>query len=559
MINQDYLTKKKHFENRLATLKSLRTPYEPNWKEINKYFGVGTGDFDGPQSTPKAKEAFYDKNINTLPVRYAQNLAASLVSTLTPSNMRWFGYEVKNETREERIYLRWCSEVILDLLNRSGLNSFLNNTFLEAALYGINPLGLDWNPRDNKFVFFPMTIGQFWIGRGENFTNDTMYHRFGMTVRDIADRFGEDKLTDKMRLDLTQDNTETVYTVIHAIEPNPRFLPAFENGYNKRYISAYYLEDSNADGFLEWKTTSKFPWNISSWGIDSMTPYCNGIGFYALGDVKSLQTYEEDLAIASAKLINPPLKGSTSLKTKEKDISAGGITYTDDPSAFTALFQVQYDVRTAIENIQRILERLYELFYNNVFYALMNKTKTMSATEAAGISTEKMTLLGSVVERLQTTLLGPLIENAFLLAYENGMLEDESHVIPDSLRGKTLEVTYHSLMAQTQSLTDLRLVDDWLQRISILAAINPNAARKPDVMALADYYAKKYDIDLSLVFENETLEEQDRMAAEAAAEERAAQSQAMQIDNVKGMAEAAKDFADANQKNPSVSEMFRNV
>lgn len=556
MANDDYLLKKKHFENRFGVLKTMRAPYEPSWREINVYFGVGTGSWDEPVSTPRAKDPFYNKNINTLPTRYAQNLAASLVATLTPSNMRWFGYTVPNETREERIYLRWCSEQILNLFNRSGLNSYLYGSFLEAALYGVNPLGIDWSTREKRYAFFPMTIGQFWIGRNDEFLVNQLYHRFGMTVREIADRFGEDKLTSQMKLDLSMDRTENVYTIVHAIEENPRYLPAFDNGYNKRYISAYYIEDANAEGFLEWKTTSKFPWNVSSWGVDSETVYCPGIGYYALGDVKSLQTYEEDLAVASAKMINPPVKGSTSLKTKEKDISAGGITYTDDPAAFTPLFQVQYDINTALQNIQRILERLYELFYNNVFYALMNKNKTMSATEAAGINTEKMTLLGAVVERLQSTLLGPLLENAFLLAWENGALEDDEHKMPDSLRGKTLEVTYHSLMAQTQSLTDLRLVDDWLQRISILAAINPNAARKPDIMGLAEYYAKKYDIDLSFVVPNDVLAEQDRAAAQAAAEERAAQQAAMNIQNIEGMASAAKDFAVANEKNPNVQEIL---
>ena len=556
MANNDYLLKKKHFDNRFSVLKTMRTPFEPNWREINVYFGVGTGAWDAPTSTPRAKDPFYNKNINTLPTRYAQNLAASLVATLTPSNMRWFGYTVSNETREERIYLRWCSEQILALFNRSGLNSYLYSSFLEAALYGVNPLGIDWSSREKRYAFFPMTIGQFWIGRNDEFVVNQLYHRFGMTVREIADRFGEDKLTSQMKLDLVQDRTEAVYTIVHAIEENPRYLPAFENGYNKRYISVYYVDDVNVDGFLEWKTTSKFPWNVSTWGIDPETPYCPGIGYYALGDVKSLQTFEEDLAVASAKMINPPVKGSTSLKTKEKDISAGGITYTDDPAAFAPLFQVQYDINTALQNIQRIMERLYELFYNNVFYALMNKNKTMSATEAAGINTEKMTLLGAVVERLQSTLLGPLLENAFLLAWENGALEDDEHKMPETLRGKTLEVTYHSLMAQTQSLTDLRLVDDWLQRISILSAINPNAARKPDIMGLAEYYAKKYDIDLSFVVSNEVLAEQDKAAAQAAAEERRAQQAAMNIQNIEGMASAAKDFAVANEKNPNVQEIL---
>lgn len=558
-MNQEYLTKKKHFTKRFESLKATRQSFESNWKEINKYLGIGTGMFDLQSQNNRFRDPEYEKNINTLPIRYAQNLAASLVATLTPSNMRWFGYSVKDETREEQIYLRHCSEVILNMLNQSGLNAFLNRSFLEAALYGVNPLGLDWNAKERKFSFFPLTIGQFWIDRDENMEVNTLYHVFNMPLHKIVARFGEDVLTEKMKLDLIQDNVDTEYTILHAIEPNPRYLPSFDNGYNKRFISAYMLLDEKVDGFLEWKTTSKFPWNVSSWDIDPTTPYCPGIGYYALGDVKSLQSYEEDLAIASAKLINPPLKGSTTMKSKEKDISAGGVTYTDDPAAFTELFQVKYDINAAIVNIQRIAQRLYELFYNNVFYALLAKDKTMSATEAAGITTEKMTLLGAVVERIQSTLLGPLVENAFLIAMENNALDDEEYKMPESLKGKLLEVTYHSLMAQTQSLTDLRLFDDYLQRVSILSSINPKAARKPDVLAIADYYAKKYDIDLSLIKPNEVIEQEDAMAARAQSQAQQVQENNMNAESLKAMAGAAKDFATAQEKAPEVLEVLGSV
>lgn len=50
MANDDYLLKKKHFENRFGVLKTMRAPYEPSWREINVYFGVGTGSWDAPAS-----------------------------------------------------------------------------------------------------------------------------------------------------------------------------------------------------------------------------------------------------------------------------------------------------------------------------------------------------------------------------------------------------------------------------------------------------------------------------------------------------------------------------
>jgi regulator of protease activity HflC (stomatin/prohibitin superfamily) len=105
-----------------------------------------------------------------------------------------------------------------------------------------------------------------------------------------------------------------------------------------------------------------------------------------------------------------------------------------------------------------------------------------------------------------------------------------------------MSTTFHSLLAQSQSLSDLKLVERWLQAMSIMAQMNPNAIRKVDVFKIADEYARRLDIDTSLVVPTDVIEEQ--MAAEAEAQQQAQQAQ-MQAEALKAMGSATKDFAEA--------------
>ena len=63
-----------------------------------------------------------------------------------------------------------------------------------------------------------------------------------------------------------------------------------------------------------------------------------------------------------------------------------------------------------------------------------------------------------------------------------------------------------------------------------------------DIFKVADEYARRLDIDMSLVVPTEVIEQQ--MQAEAEAQQQAAQAQ-MQADALKAMGSATKDFAQA--------------
>ena len=539
MANSDnYLTKRKHFTQRLDALKETRSLLEQEWKEIRSYLAPDTGCFDDPTSTSAMKkDAFYKQNVNTLPSFYFYQLAVALVMNLTPSRLHWFRLRVPEQTWEEQAFLKQAEDKMLRVFSKAGVYDHLMNMFYEAPLYGCAAMGIN-EDLELGVDLVPSTIGEFWLAEDYRGVPNCIYRRFAMSAFNLQAQFGYDKCPDAVKKALDSEKFDTEFTVIHAVEQNPRYNP--KNPFNKEYISVYFCEEAKEeDGFLEYKTTKRFPFVTCRWDRYGKNPYGFGIGRRVLGDVKSLQAYEKDLAKASKKKISPPLKGSVDLKKVVIDTSAESVTYTNDPNGLTPLFNVNYETREALENIQRINDRIYRMTYNDLFLAILNKDKTMSATEAAAIVKEKEAL-GAVVERFQRETLKPLIENTFLILLEQGALGE----VPPSMRGKDMSIEYQSVLSSTQEIGDLQNIDRWLQFVSQVATINPEVARKPDVLAIADYYADRLNIDFNLIKDNEAVQQQQQEEAEAQAQ---LEQQQLAMQQAQVQAGAVKDYAQAQK------------
>jgi hypothetical protein len=263
-----------------------------------------------------------------------------------------------------------------------------------------------------------------------------------------------------------------------------------------------------------------------------------GLGHDVLPDVKELQALERDTKRARAKKINPPLRADPSLKNSGVKVGSDDINWTNNKEGVTPLYNVNFDTQEGQAAIQDKEQKLYQLTYNYLFSQIINRNKTMSATEVNKVSQEELILLGGIVQNA-TMALGAVCERAFKLLYEQGELPEN---MPESLRGKIMNTTFHSLLAQSQSLSDLKLVERWLQAMSIMAQMNPNAMRKVDVFRIADEYARRLDIDTGLVVPTEEVEKQIQSEINA---QREAQQQQMKADALKAMGSATKDFAEA--------------
>ena len=532
--------KLKYFQNRYAELKDAREDFVPEWKSLSKFLAPSTGMLYTDPATDKDKRRYtYPKdNLNGLPQRYMRNLATALVATLCPPDSRWFGFTVPDETDEEQSWLHKASDRVMSVFQARGISAYLESLFYEGAVYGLSCMSME---KSNKYKldFGSFTIGEFYLDDDFEGNENTLYHRFAMNTRQLKEWFGYDRLPQRLKDELDNGRKFTTWNVIQAIEPNPDYLPEFKNDFNKAYVSYIWIEGINGEeAVLEEKGLRDFPFIIFHWYRKINTVYTMGLGHDILPDVKELQALEKDTKRARAKKINPPLRADPSLKNSGIRAGSDDINWTNNEKGVTPLYNVNFDTAEGQNAIQEKEQKLYQLTYNYLFSQIINRNKTMSATEVNKVSQEELILLGGIVQNA-TLALGAVCERAFKLLLEEGELPED---MPESLRGKIMSTTFHSLLAQSQSLSDLKLVERWLQAMGIMAQMNPNAIRKVDVFKVADEYARRLDIDMSLVVPTEVVEEQ--MQAEAEAQQQAAQQQ-LQADALKAMGSATKDFAEA--------------
>ena len=530
----------KYFQARYNELKEAREDFESDWRQLSKFLAPSTGLFDTDPANNKDKKKYtYPKdNLNGMPQRYMRNLATALVATLCPPDSRWFGYTVPDESDEEQSWLHKASDRVMAVFQARGISSYLESLFYEGAVYGLSCMSIEKSDK-YKLDFGSFTVGEYYLDDDFEGNENTLYHRFAMNTRQLKEWFGYEKLPQRLQDELNNGKKFTTWNVVQAIEPNPNYLPEFKNEFNKAYVSYIWLEGITGDeSVLEEKGMRDFPFIVFHWYRKINTVYTMGLGHDILPDVKELQALEKDTKRARAKKINPPLRADPSLKNAGIRVGSDDINWTNNKEGVTPLYNVNFDTQEGQNAITEKEQKLYQLTYNYLFSQIINRNKTMSATEVNKVSQEELILLGGIVQNA-TLALGAVCERAFKLLLEENELPEN---MPESLRGKIMSTTFHSLLAQSQSLSDLKLVERWLQAMSIMAQMNPNAIRKVDVFKVADEYARRLDIDMDLVVPTEEVEKQ--IAAEVEAQQQA-QQQAMQAEALKAMGSATKDFAEA--------------
>lgn len=531
-----------YFKNRLVFLKTKRSEFEIDWRDISKFLSPSTGVFSTDPKSAKDKRRYtYPKdNMNGKPQRYMRDLATSLVATLCPPDSRWFGYRVDNMTADEQSWLYKSSLCVMQKFQANGISSFLTSLFYEAGLYG---LGVITEEKSNKtgLDFGKMTCGEYYLAEDFEGNENVLYHPFCMSAEQLKQWFGYDALPQSLKQDLDNGNGFTEYNCVQAVEPNPDYLPAFKNEFNKPFISVVWVEGVNDDEcVLEMKGMDDFPFVVFHWYDKTTSVYTQGIGHDIIGDVKELQETEKDTARARKKNIAPPLKADPALRTAGLKTGSNEITYTNIKDGVSPLYTTNFPTGEGVNQSREIDERLAYLTFKNLFSFLMSNPKTRTAEEVKKISQEELIALAGVIQNAMRAL-SALCERAFKIGLEAGWLPDN---MPESLRGKVMTVSFHSLLAQSMSLSELVLLERWIQFVSVVGAMNPNAARKPDVMKIVDTYAEKLDIDQSLIVPTEEVEKQIQAEAEArAAAERAVQEPVAE----KSMSEALKNYAAAGE------------
>ena len=324
-----------------------------------------------------------------------------------------------------------------------------------------------------------LTAGEFCLDVNASSRVDTLYRRIRMTPRQIAEAWPM-TCPERIKRMAELDNNDWL-TLLHAIEPNPDYKPGRVSKQERPWRSIYMVLENGTE-ILENSGYYEFPALCPRWDTTASDIYGSSPAMDALGDCRMLQKVAEDGRIALEKEVNPPLLITESSGIDSVDVSAGAMNFTSSlaqgqPSV-TSLYQVRANLPALEATKGQLKQQIREMFFNDLFLMITETHKNMTATEVAERNSEKMLLLGPVLDRLRSELFQPLIERCYGVESREGILPPPPVEQVPELQGKEIKIEFISILAMAQKQAGIAAINQTVGFIGNLAQITQN----PDVM-----------------------------------------------------------------------------
>ena len=383
-----------------------------------------------------------------------QQLAAGLFSLLTNPSQPFFDIATADKKAAENWEVaRWLQDVteIMNYEIQLPLTNFtaaLSESYLEYGAFGNCQLLVSEHPENERALFFqslPLTETCFQESRA-NIVNRVM-RLYKRSAFDMVEEFGE-KNVSKYVLDLIKDRKgDTEVEVLHTIRPvdeakgfmSPRGFKRF------RYIGLY-IEKKEKNVLRETGYYEK-PFAVARFYKASNEVYGRGPGFAALSDVKMLQEIYQTTLSGAQKKVDPPVMMPDDGFLSVLDTRPGAINfYQAGTQDRVESMDTNSDPALGEELAAGVRKRIWDAFY--ISQLQLNIGPQMTATEVMQRVEQQMRMLGPLVGRLQTELLGPMIQRCFKLLLRMGKFPE----VPERLlqSGNSLKVIYTTPMARAQ-------------------------------------------------------------------------------------------------------------
>lgn len=496
----------------------------PEWQNLSKYLSPAHGRFlDARDNIPGKVKVDRNSIINGTATRAMSIAVAGIKGGLVPHSLKWFKlglYDAELEKSEKaKEWLFAAEKVMYSVFNRSNFYEAIYMPFLEQLCFGTGPLQVNEHPT-RVVNFDPWTIGEYALMTGEDKMVDTGFREYWMTIRNIAQKFGRDEMSLRLR-NMLQNNPDQYAKIIHCIKPRDDYDSGKRDNLNMPFASVWIeaTGDQNVLGESGYRTK---PVMYPRWlvvGEDAYGSDCPGM--QSLGDVKQLQKMETDKLAALALMVRPPMNVPSKLwgRLKLFPNAQNPVSQTEGETVKRTL-EINYDIERARQEIRDVEDRIKEGFYNDLFLMLLNAEKSgTTAYEIAKRNEEKLVLLGPVVERQNSELLTPTIDRVFDICMERGMFP----VPPPELQGQDIRVEYVSLLAQAQKAVGVSGIEKTMGFMSNVLQVFPETRHKIKQFEMVDEFADMSGMNPNLIRSNE--DAQKLHEADLAGQQQAAQQE----------------------------------
>jgi hypothetical protein len=455
------------------TLVGDRANWDNYWREIAERVLPRENWFntDTTQGEKKTEKVFDATAILAL-----ERFAAAMESMLTPRTQKWHKLTVQDPSLKENAEVnRYLDEVTNILFQvryspKANFASQAHENYMSLGAFGSGALFID-DLMGQGIRYRSIHLSELYFAENHVGVVDKIHRKFQMTARQAAQKWGVDKLSEKVKGAL-EKNPEQKFEFLHCVKPNEDLMVGRKDYRGMSYAS-YYLEYETKHMISEGGYRT-FPYAVSRYVTAPKEIYGRSPAMTVMPDIKMINEMSKTVMRAAHKMVDPPLLlledgVLQAFSTRPGALNYGGVD--DQGRQLVQPLQNNARVDIGLEMMEQRRKVINDAFLITLFQILVD-APNMTATEAMLRAQEKGALLAPTMGRQQSEMLGPLIERELDILGTAGVLPPMPDVLVEM--GGEVEVEYVSPLARSQRAEEGVAILRTLESVSPLAQIDPS-------------------------------------------------------------------------------------
>lgn len=458
---------------RFEAMQSARSVFEQHWREIAERILPRSYRFRNAQPAGfKGTEKVFDATANLALERFG----AAMESMLTPRTQQWHRLKTLddelNENQEVKEYLDQVTKILFNVryAPKANFASQTNEHYMSLGAFGTGAMFID-EDMGRGIRYRSVHLSELMIAENHQGSIDTVYRKFGMTARQMAQRFGEKVLPEAVKASL-EKTPEREFDVIHAVMPNGDIKYGKKNYQGMPISSCYMAVDGRS--ILSEGGFRCMPYAVGRYVTSPKEIYGRSPAMTVLPDIKMLNEMSKTVIRAAHKIVDPPLLLQEDGALQAFDLRPGALNYGGvNESGQQLVHALQTGARVDIgqDMMEQRRKVINDAFLVTLFQILVEAPQ-MTATEAMLRAQEKGALLAPTMGRQQSEFLGPLIERELDILAHAGILPPMPDVLMEA--GGIVDVEYVSPLNKAQRAEDGVAIMRTLEAVTPLAQVDPS-------------------------------------------------------------------------------------
>ena len=528
-------------------LRSERSDFEAMWREIAEQIEpLSTFNGTGAQST--ANRSKLAKQFNSRPGISLERAASAAKSLLIPLGSHWHSLKPVDEDLVDNDEVKKYADTMRKRLfawrydGQAGFQSAFGRAYMQLMAYGTPCVNIEEKfGGDAPFLYRFIPLSQVVFSVNAVGIEDTVYRKFPMTAKQMAQDFGENKLSEpaKRALDDPKLRGEKHFTVIHAVYPKTSDKSRF----------AFDSVHIDVDGKKVMKEGGSYEMSYltSSFGrSDDQLPYGYSPGLRALADIKGAHHAKRLFLRAAEKNVDPVL-GVTDDHEGTININAGSLVrgaFNKQGRQMIGPIALGGNPNLGNDTFDLFSNDVDKSFYMDLFAALINKAD-MTATKVLGIMEERANQLSPPFEDQEAMLSRCIAREISIInrKAENG--EIELPPMPDVLRDNGgIDLEFTSPLSQLRRAKQAQANMQAVRAVGEIAELDQSVLDTVDLDEAAYEAANAFGANPKIWRDKKTVAEIRANRAQQAQAQQQLDQQSQQAEQVSKVAPAMKMMAE---------------